>query len=127
MGLRIQAAADARVFLEDSAAGFGWPIMITDPSGTSAELTGFANDVGRTIDPQTGIAVTGRAASVALSIAALTAAGLALPKNVADGSSKPWVVQFEDVNGNEHTFKVSEAMPDRALGIVTCLLEAYKA
>jgi len=33
---------------------------------------------------------------------------------------------FDDINGHSHTFKVSEAMPDRAIGIVTCMLETYR-
>jgi len=33
---------------------------------------------------------------------------------------------FNDVNGNTYTFKVSESNPDRAIGIITCMLEKYK-
>lgn len=126
MGLREQAAADLVTILEDTADGFGWPITVTDPDQNSATLSGFSTDVSQTIDPQTGQLVSGRLASVALPIASLTAAGLGLPANVSDGSRNPWVIRFNDTAGTEHVWKVSEAMPDRALGVIVCLLEPYK-
>lgn len=127
MGLREQAAADARTILEDSAAGFGWPITVRDPNELSANVIGFSNDIAQTIDPQTGMVVTGRLASVSFSIATLQAAGFAdLPRAKADKATYPWVVRFNDINGKPHTFSVLEATPDRALGIVTCTLAAYK-
>ena len=126
MGLRAKAGADAKTILEDGAIGFGWPITVTDPSGTVGNLTGFSNDISELIDPDTGQAVSGRLASVALSIDSLTDAGLGLPVGIADSTLKPWLVAFDDVNGNPFTFKVQRSNPDRALGIITCILEFYK-
>lgn len=125
-GLRETAEADLAGILEDGTTGFGWPITVTDPSGTVGNLTGFSNDVAEVIDPDTGQAVSGRIASVALRISSLTAAGLGLPEGIADAASKPWQVAFTDVNLNPFTFKVQRSSPDRALGIVTCILELYK-
>ena len=125
MGLREQAALDNRTILEDTA-GFGWPIRVTDPAGTVRDLVGMSNDISQAVDPGTGQLVTGRAAHVTISLAALAAAGLGIPKNVADGSGAPWRVRFTDVAGAEYEFKVSEAMPDRTLGCVLLALESYK-
>ena len=125
MSLRDQAAADLRTILED-VDGFGWPITVTDPAGTTAALTGFSSDIGETIDPDTGLAVSGRRASVAIPIAALTDAGLGIPRGVHDSSTGAWRVSFDDSAGNTHTLKVSGAFPDRAIGAVTCWLEAYQ-
>jgi hypothetical protein len=125
MSLREIAAADNRTIIEDTA-GFGWPITVTDPDGLSVEMVGFSNDIAQVIDPQTGQAISGRLASVALSIATLEDEAFTKPIGVADGTSKPWVIVFNDINGHEHTFKVTEANPDRALGCVTCTLETYK-
>lgn len=127
MGLRTIAEQDLGVILEDSDTGFGWPITVTDPSGNSGTgpLTGFSDDIAQIIDPDTGQAVSGRLASVALRISSLTAAGLTLPRGIADSGSKPWVIEFDDINGNPYKFKVSQSNPDRALGLVTCLLELY--
>lgn len=124
MGLREQAALDARTILNNTD-GFGVPITVTNPGGTSADLTGFSNDIALTIDPETGMAVSGREASVALHMRDLVDAGLGLPKNIADEDLRPWVVSFVDVLGITHTFKVKESNPDRASGVITCTLEVY--
>lgn len=126
MNLRQQAENDLGFILEDNLAGFGWPITLTDPNGTSSPLTGASNDISQVIDPETGVVVSGRSASVALRVASIFEAGFnSLPIGVADSSSKPWLVQFNDINGNSHTFKIIQTNPDRTLGIVTCILEAY--
>lgn len=124
MGLREQAALDAQTILNNTD-GFGVPITVTDPGGTSAALTGFSTDIPFTIDPETGMAVSGRTASVALHMRDLVAAGLGNPKNIPDEDSRPWVVSFVDVVGITHTFKVKESNPDRASGVITCTLEVY--
>lgn len=126
MGLRELAAADCKSILEN-ADGFGWPITVTSPEGISVALVGLSTDIGLSIDPDTGTAVTGRRASVALSIASLQLAFSALPRAIADGSGKPWLVRFPDVHGSPHTFKVRETAPDRALGLLLCWLEWYRA
>lgn len=126
MNLRQQAATDLQAIVEDGATGFGWPITVTAPSGASATLVGFSSDIGQTLDPQTGQAIAARKASVVLRIASLTAAGLTMPRGVDDEGSRPWVVAFADINGAAFTFKVTEAMPDRAIGCVVCVLEAYR-
>lgn len=126
MGLREVAAADNRAILEDSAGGFGWPITLTDPSGKVASVVGNSGDIAQVIDPQTGMAITGRVAHVAIAMASILAAGFTdLPRAVAEESRRPWVVTFNDIGGTEHTFKVLEALPDRTIGLITCTLEAF--
>lgn len=125
MSLRATAETDLGRILEDNTRGFGYSITVTDPAAASVALVGFSNDISQIIDPDTGEAVSGRSASVAIRIALLTDAGLGLPVGIADSGSKPWLVTFNDINGNAFTFKVSKSNPDRALGVVTCLLELY--
>lgn len=127
MGLRDTAQTDLGMILEDQTTGFGWPITVTDPAGTSASLVGFSNDIAFQIDPETGMMVSARTASIALRIKLLTDNGLELPEGIADTAGKPWVVVFTDINGGSHTFKVSQSNPDRAIGIVTCNLEFYES
>lgn len=124
MSLRTIAAADARLILED-AAGFAWPITVTSPAGVTAVLRGFTKDISQMIDPETGMLVASRSASVTLPIAALAAAGLPLPVGVPSKASKPWVIQFADTAGMIHTFIVAESRPDLTAGVVVCILEAY--
>jgi hypothetical protein len=126
VGLREQAAADNRAILEDSAAGFGWPITVTDPNGNAAARIGFSNDIAQAIDADTGMLVSGRSVSCTLSIASLVAVGLGVPQGIADSNSRPWVIEFNDVGGQAYRFKVRECRPDRSLGCVLCVLEDYR-
>lgn len=125
MGLREQISTDIKNILEDIDTGFGWAVTIIDPDGVSGDLTGYSNDIAQTIDPDTGVAVSGRTASIAVHFSSLSAVGLGLPEGVSDSSLKPWIVEFNDIAGDSYTFKVSESIPDRAAGVVVCLLEVY--
>lgn len=125
MNLRALAESDLGFIVEDGATGFGWPITLTDPDGKSGPFTGLSDDIAQVIDPDTGQAVSGRLASVALRISTLYAEGFKLPQGIADASVKPWIVEFNDINGLPYKFKVQQSNPDRALGLVTCLLETY--
>ena len=126
MSLRDLAETDLGNILEDATTGFGWSISVTDPGRVTHSMTGFSNDISQLIDPDTGQAVSGRLASVALRISSLVLAGFTeLPRGIADTKNKPWLIRFDDINGNPYVFKVAESNPDRGLGIVTCLLELY--
>ena len=127
MSLRAMAEADLGVIVEDGTTGFGWPIEVTAPSGAVATLTGLSDDIGLTIDPDTGQPVSGRLASVAIRISTLMSfPGMSMPREIPDEAGKPWLVRFNDINGKPWTFKVKETMPDRAIGNLVCLLELYK-
>ena len=127
MGLRETAEADLAIVLEDDVTGFGWPITITDPTGKEASLVGSSGDIAQAIDPDTGQAVSGRLATVTLRTSSLIAAGFTdLPEGIADILSKPWLITFDDINGNSFTFKVQQSNPDRTLGVVKCILELYE-
>lgn len=117
------ASSDFRTIVQRD----GVSITFTDPAGQTAIVLGLVADIGQTIDPDTGQAVSGRRASVAVAIADLADAGLGLPRATHDPGSLPWRVTFDDSTGAVHEYKVSEAQPDRAMvGAVTCLLETYQ-
>ncbi|MCP4209825.1 MAG: hypothetical protein GY767_22680 [Shimia sp.] len=120
------AENDLGAILEDSAHGFGWPITVTDPTGRTVEMVGASDDISQVIDPATGELVSGRSASVALRVSSLTLAGLGLPRAIATTQGKPWLIAFDDIGGLPHTFRVAQSNPDRTIGVVTCVLEAYK-
>lgn len=126
MGIRELAERDLGVILNARSSGFGWPITITDPDGVRSTLTGFSNDISQAVDPETGMMVSGRSASCALRISDLALAGLSVPRAVADTGGKPWVIEFADINGNACAFKIRDVSPDRALGLVVCVLEDYR-
>ena len=120
MGLREIAEQDLGIILEDATTGFGFPITLTAPDGTDGAMTGFSDDIAQVIDPDTGQAVSGRLVSVAIRIGLITATlpGKGLPVGIADSASKPWLVAFDDINGNPFTFKVAQSNPDRAIGLL---------
>lgn len=124
MSLLEQAKADLRAILEDTN-DFAVEIVVTNPDGESATLKGLQTDHYLAIDAQTGVAVTGSNVSVALSILALQEAGIGIPRAIADSSRRPWLVRFTTPTGDDQTFKVSEALPDK-LGCLVCRLEAWK-
>ena len=131
MSLRVQAEQDLAATLEASG-DFGWGFTLTDPQGFTNEgvnpLFGQSGDIGTVIDPNTGMAVSGRLAHLAMRIESLRCAGFTgLPEGIADPSSKPWLVAFEDLSLAAHAFKVRASMPDRTLGIVTVTLSFYEA
>lgn len=150
MSLRQLAESDLSVILEDDVYGFGWSIVLTNPSGVSIPLTGFSNDIAQVIDPETGQAVSGRSASCALRMSSITAGGdlvtecnealaqcnepqmeagnvaFGFPQGIADSDSKPWIVTFLDINSSPHRFKVIQSNPDRTLGVLSCLLGLYE-
>jgi hypothetical protein len=120
MGLRDVATADLNAIM---SMDFGWSVSVIDPLGAVADIKGFTSDIAETIDPNTGQVVSGRLATVALPLKALTDADLGIPSGVVDLGTKPWRVIFADTAGTTYTFKVVGSHPDRALGLVTCELE----
>ena len=120
------AESDLGVILEDSETGFGWAITVTSPEGVAVAMTGFSDDISQVIDPETGAIVSGRLVTASLRMTSLIAAGLTLPVGIIGKASKPWVFEFSDILGVNAKFKVVQSNPDRALGVVSCILELYK-
>lgn len=124
MNLRLRAALDAQQIVEDQA-GFGWPIKLTDPTGFSSGIKGLSNDIALTIDPDTGMLVSGRDVTISVHTRSLRTAGFSdTPKGVSQGT--PWVVEFEDINGTQGRFKVVKTSPDRSIGLILMHLELYR-
>lgn len=124
-GLLEQAAADLQAILTDNVGGFAIPITIVSPQGTKVTINGLAADIGLSMDPETGLSVSGQKASVALPLRSLAAAGIGNPVGVAARGSAPWFVSFTLPTGGEQTFKVASSAPDK-LGCLVCFLEYYK-
>ena len=98
MNLRQLAEQDLQTVLEDNTSGFGWPIVVTDPSGfvNPNPIYGMSNDIGLLIDPDTGTAISGRFASATLRISTLIAAGFSsLPVAISSITSTPWVISLD--------------------------------
>ena len=123
MKLREMAEKDLALTLEDSKNGFAIPATISDTQGASAVLNVQAGDIHLLFDPGGEVKVNSRLAHVSVRIASLTAAGLELPKAQPDQSKNPYIFEFADANGVVRKYIVSQASPDRTLGLVTVILE----
>lgn len=123
MNLREIAERDLEITLEDSENGFGIPATITDTTGTSAILNVQAGDMHLLFDPGGEVKINNRTAHVSVRIGSLTAAGLELPRAQPDQSKNPYIFEFADANGVVRKYIVSQASPDRTLGIMTVILE----
>ena len=115
MSLRAQAEADLQSTFETDS-GFGVPVTVTDPDGFTGteQLYGNTGDIGEVIDPDLGIAVSGRLAHVTLRLSSLMAAGFTdMPRGIAEASVKPWIVSFAGPSTPALTYKVKSSRPDR--------------
>lgn len=124
MSLLDVAAADLRAILSDVDSGFAVPIRVISPEDTEVTVNGLATDIGMSFDPETGQAIAGRRASVALPIAELEAAGSEEPRGAPSG--RPWRLAFALPHAEERIFKVASVMPDK-LGCLVCFIEDYRA
>ncbi len=121
------AQQDKAFTLKDNQYGFGTVITLTDPDLLSADVTGRTNDISFAIDPNTGTAVSGRTATIAVDMEELTEKGFtSLPAAQTDKTKKPWIAEWTDQLGESHSFTVLEGNPDRTLGIILCTLQFYK-
>lgn len=127
MNLRQQAESDLAFILEDKTTGFAFDITLTAPDGTVfGPLQGMSGDIGKVLDVDTGQAVSGRQAHIALRISSVLALGATLPEGIVDKTIKPWLATFDDINGQSFTLKIVQTFPDRTIGLITALLEAYR-
>lgn len=106
-------------------ADFALPVTLRNPEGITLSLSGLPQDIGLSIDPETGTEVLGRKATVALSIQDLLEAGFTIPEGILEETSKPWLVTWTPPTGSAQTMRVVGAQPDK-FGIVVLHLEAYR-
>ena len=126
MSLRKQAALDHQNITENKCE-FGWSVFLIDPEKRKEELVGLTNDISLIIDPETGEAVSGSLITFHCSQFSIFEAGFKkLPYGVSDTNKKPWLVEFEDLNGKLTTFKISSSNPDNTLNAIKFNLELYE-
>lgn len=126
MSLQQQAVQDLCSIFQDEANGPGSPVVVTDPNGEQRRVLGIITDIGEELDPDTGVAVSGRLASCALHIRSLREAGLGMPANITSEQERPWLVEAQNSENETVNYKVRDTKPDTKLGLVVCMLEVYK-
>lgn len=126
MAIRDLAIADTAAILSD-VAGSAVPVDLINPDGNRKRIGGHSADIGRSIDPQTGLEVSARAASVTIPIRCAEGLGpqFGMPRGEPDSAKRPWRVEYRDAMGVTHFYKVREVLPDRTVGAWVLLLEPY--
>ena len=127
MNIRDLAAQDFHNIATDINSGFGVPVVLISPDGKTEQISGLTTDISSYIDPETGVLVAGRVASVTFANKAIRAAGFnEMPVAIPEANKRPWVVCFNDPEGIPYLFKVVKVMPDRAISGIVLELELYK-
>lgn len=128
-GLRELAARHARQFLNDRDSGFAWEAVVIAPDGTESDppLRGFSTDISQLVDPETGIAISGRSASLTLHMRDVLDVFAELPRRIEGRADTPWRVRVADILGHTGEFVVIKSDPDRALGYLVLGLGALDA
>jgi hypothetical protein len=118
------ARADLLAIASDTSA-FSVPVLVISPAGEILTIPGLAADIGQTVDPATDQVVLGRRITLAFPKTAFPLT-FGEPRGIADNTQKPWLVRFADVHGIARTFKVTQVAPDSTVGMLVCVLEAYR-
>jgi hypothetical protein len=104
---------------------FAVAVTLRDPQYRTLQTSGIAQDIGLSIDPETGTQVLGRRASVAIPTQDLLEAGWSIPEGEPREDEKPWLVTWTPPAGAAQTMRVVGAQPDK-LGVTVLLLEAWR-
>lgn len=123
MSLRAIASADLLTITTDTVGGFAWPITLIDPAGVETPARGFSNDIGQVFDPESGMVISGRAASVAIHVGELPVG--TRPQGIKQQGATPWRVRFDDIEGASVLFRVTASDPDMSLGLYVLHLGAF--
>jgi hypothetical protein len=105
---------------------FASVVKLTSPAGVTRDVAAITNEVWQGLDPNSGNIVNGASASVAISLDALTKAGLGIPQNDHDRKAKPWRVELTLADGVARTYKITESRRDMTLGLIWYVLEHYQ-
>lgn len=121
------AEKDLARSLEDETSGTGLIVTLINPNNVALNVTGHAADVGSFVDLNTGQLVSAQHAHVALRMSTLLDGfGGVLPSGKHKTSEKPWRLIVQDIVGNVHRYRVSEAAHDRMLGISRLQMDAWE-
>ncbi len=126
MSLREVAARDFARFTSNLNE-FGHRFTVTSPDGTVySDIRGLSQDIGASIDPDTGMLVAGRTSSVSVNMQQFRDRGVTdIPKLVLDDSEKPWRFEWHAVDGNTYLFAIRQAIPDRSIDQTVLIIHKW--
>jgi len=123
MGIVDQAIADIKSITTD-ADGFAVPMTLTAPTGETAEINGLHTDISLAVDTE-GAPVNSQQLHISFSEGALD--GLGYPLRNANGVVKlsGHKVTVANSTGTDHTYVISQWMPDETTGLILCYCSIY--
>lgn len=121
MSLLTLAENDLALTLE-SSGDFGREIVLTNPAGQSATLSGQYGDISAIQPLEDEILVSGNLPHITLRIKSIRDAGLGDPEAQQDQTGKPWNITVTNQNGDAKRYAFQLTAPDRTLGVVTGIL-----
>lgn len=125
MSLREQAAADAKLIIENTLDFGQSDVDLVDPDGVVTSMTGLTGDISVLVEPDTGRIVKGQKIHVTLAISSLPAGPR--PIAVSGLNSKPWLVSFPRIETAVVTgYAVVATWPDDTMSTIVLELGEYK-
>ena len=112
--------------ITQNTSEFASTVRLTSPAGVSRDVAAITNEVWQGLDPNSGNTINGAVASIAISLDALTKAGLGIPHNDHNPKAKPWLVQLTLADGVAREYKLKESRRDMTLGLIWFVLERYQ-
>lgn len=109
-----------------SKSGIAESIQIIDPNGESHDIQAVVSVIHNLIDPDTGQPVSGFLATASISRLHLMARNLSIPAGEFDQNKRPWVLVYNDIDGNSTKYIVVRSAPDEAQGNVLLDLGSYE-
>lgn len=117
--LALQAKEDFRAIMNNDI-GARLDITITSPAKVVHVFSGRNANISQTVDTGTNITTVSAQNVVVVDIDDLIDVDFQTIRGVVDNSQKPWIV---DIDGNDKSYKVTEANPDWSLGSMVLWLE----
>lgn len=123
MGLLDQIRKDVAKITTNKSSGFAVDLTFDNKNYNIVTVQGLFTKHSTQIDPQTGLSVTSKNCSIAVSESVLVAAGYP----VRDTQKKllnmrGHFVKFTDSTGEEGNYKIMEQRPDETVGLITFIL-----
>lgn len=126
MSLLDRVQKDAQRIMNSEKFGFGTPLVLTEPNGTTHDLKGIVSVIYNLIDPDTQQPVSGFLATVSLNKLDLQDAGIDMPTGEMAANARPWTVETTLVGGETILTKVVRSSPDKTNGNILIDLGKYE-
>lgn len=125
MGLIDQAKKDIEQ-ITSNLDGFGVEMTLTAPTSQSITIKGLHKKHHLGIDPEKGVAVNTKTASVSFSEKFLTDQGYPVRNSKGVVDLKKHLVDVKDSTGNSEKYIIEQWFPDETIGLIVCILGTYE-